>query len=157
MRWDSLGEFLALAVSLEDTAIKQNNARLKAMASGHHEANSTYLSENKAPSRKVKELDNRGTHFYLALYWAHALAKSEDSVLKTVFTPIAEKLSESENGKFLLSKNLLNEVLQTNLRLIFYFLLQGLLLYPIPFLNVLNHQMQLGFFLFPYYIIYLRK
>ncbi|MEK9656748.1 MAG: NADP-dependent isocitrate dehydrogenase [bacterium] len=97
LRWDSLGEFLAVAASLEDLAHKKNDPLIKAMAEALHSANGRYLSENKAPSRKVKELDNRGTHFYLALYWAEALATCELDALKNVFEPVAKQLKEAES------------------------------------------------------------
>jgi isocitrate dehydrogenase len=97
LRWDSLGEFLALAVSIEDLADKTNNARAKIVAEALHEANSRFLSNNRSPSRKVNELDNRGSQFYLALYWAQALAKQEkDGELKKEFSEIAEALAANE-------------------------------------------------------------
>ena len=97
LRWDSLGEFLALAVSLEDKAEKTNNAKLKSVAAALDEANGRYLTENKSPGRKVNELDNRGSHFYLALYWAQALASQDsDSELKAEFAPLAKSLAENE-------------------------------------------------------------
>lgn len=98
LRWDSLGEFLALAVSLEDLGEKTNNAKVGVIAKALDQANGQYLANDKAPSRKVNELDNRGTHFYLALYWAQALAEQdEDSELKTEFTQIAEDLAANED------------------------------------------------------------
>jgi len=97
LRWDSLGEFLALAVSLEDLAKKTENEKIRVIASALDEANSQYLLTNKSPSRKVHELDNRGSHFYLALYWAQALATQDDChELKSQFQPIAEALSNNE-------------------------------------------------------------
>jgi isocitrate dehydrogenase len=78
LRWDSLGEFLALAVSIEDLADKTNSQSARIIANALNEANSRYLEENKAPSRKVNEIDNRGSHFYLAMYWAQAVAANED-------------------------------------------------------------------------------
>lgn len=97
LRWDSLGEFLALAVSIEDYAHKTGNAKALVMAKALDQANSQYLSSNKSPSRKVGELDNRGSHFYLGLYWAQALAlQTEDAELKARFAPIAEQLSSQE-------------------------------------------------------------
>ncbi len=97
LRWDSLGEFLALAVSLEDLAQKTGNAKIKVLASALDAANSQFLNNDKSPSRKVGELDTRGSHFYLALYWAQALAaQSDDAVLKAIFTPIAAQLSANE-------------------------------------------------------------
>ena len=86
LRWDSLGEFLALAVSLEELAEKTKNKKAKILAEALDQANTQYLNQNKSPSRKVKELDNRGSHFYLALYWAKALAEQEaDADLKEFF------------------------------------------------------------------------
>ena len=97
LRWDSLGEFLALAVSLEDLAVKTGNAKTALLAETLNEANSQFLSNNKSPSRKVGELDNRGSHFYLALYWAQALAaQTKDSKLQAYFKPLAEALTKSE-------------------------------------------------------------
>jgi len=98
LRWDSLGEFLALAVSIEDLAEKTNNAKAKIVAKALHEASGKFLSTNKSPSRKVNELDNRGSHYYLALYWAEALAnQEEDAELKAEFTPLARALAENES------------------------------------------------------------
>ena len=97
LRWDSLGEFLALAVSLEDLAEKTDNAKLKAVAAALDAANGLYLDNNKSPSRKVNELDNRGSHFYLALYWAQALAaQSENAELQQEFSGVAQSLSDNE-------------------------------------------------------------
>lgn len=97
LRWDSLGEFLALAVSIEDYAHKTHNERAKVLAKTLNTANSEYLLNNKAPSRKVNELDNRGTHYYHAMYWAQALAlQEEDALLKSKFGPIAEQLNAQE-------------------------------------------------------------
>ncbi len=103
LRWDSLGEFLALAVSLEDMAQKTENQtgnkKIKVLAAALDKANGLFLSNNKSPSRKVGELDTRGSHFYLALYWAQTLAEqSDDAGLKTIFTPIAKTLAENENS-----------------------------------------------------------
>ncbi|PIQ27028.1 isocitrate dehydrogenase (NADP(+)) [bacterium (Candidatus Blackallbacteria) CG17_big_fil_post_rev_8_21_14_2_50_48_46] len=98
LRWDSLGEFLALAVSIEDYAAHTGNAKAKIMAKTLDSANSQYLSSNKSPSRKVHQLDNRGSHFYLGMYWAQALAlQEEDAELKAKFGPIAEQLSSQED------------------------------------------------------------
>ena len=98
LRWDSLGEFLALAVSLEDLYTKTNQKKVSVLAQALDVANGRYLTENKAPSREVKELDNRGSHFYLAMYWAQALAEqNEDMELKNTFTPVAEKLKNKES------------------------------------------------------------
>jgi isocitrate dehydrogenase len=97
LRWDSLGEFLALAVSIEDLAEKTGNARATIIADALNDANARYLSENKSPSRKVNELDNRGSHFYLAMYWAAALAtQTVDAELATRFTSVADALAENE-------------------------------------------------------------
>ncbi len=97
LRWDSLGEFLALAVSLEDLGQKTNNEKVKVLAAALDQANSQFLNNNKSPSRKAGELDTRGSHFYLAMYWAQALAEqNDDSELKSLFTPIAEQLSSNE-------------------------------------------------------------
>ena len=94
LRWDSLGEFLALAVSLEHLGTKFNDPRAVVLGNALDKATETYLQENKSPSRKVNELDNRGSHFYLALYWAQALAtQEEDQALKATFAPIAESLA----------------------------------------------------------------
>jgi isocitrate dehydrogenase len=98
LRWDSLGEFLALAVSLEHLGETFSNARAKVLAETLDLATGKFLQEDKSPSRKVGELDNRGSHFYLAMYWAEALANQDiDKGLKTVFTPIAQELKSNEN------------------------------------------------------------
>ncbi len=98
LRWDSLGEFLALAVSLEHLGETTNNAQAKVLAKTLDEATAKFLENNKSPSRKVGEIDNRGSHFYLAMYWTEALAnQSDDASLKAHFTPIAEALSSNEN------------------------------------------------------------
>jgi isocitrate dehydrogenase len=97
LRWDSLGEFLALAVSLEDLSLKSDNLKAKVLAQTLDQANSQFLNSNKSPSRKVHELDTRGSHFYLALYWAQALSgQDEDQELKTRFTPVAQQMAENE-------------------------------------------------------------
>ena len=97
LRWDSLGEFLALAVSIEDLARKTGNTRAAVVAEALDAANATWLESNKAPSRRVGELDNRGSHFYLALYWAEALAaQTRDPGLAKVFGPLAAGLAENE-------------------------------------------------------------
>ncbi|MCX7545143.1 NADP-dependent isocitrate dehydrogenase [Marinicella gelatinilytica] len=97
LRWDSLGEFLALAVSLEAAAEKTGNEDAQVLADALHKANEEYLLTNKSPSRKVNELDNRGSHFYLAKYWAEALSEQNDSKkLKDTFKPVAEKLNAQE-------------------------------------------------------------
>jgi isocitrate dehydrogenase len=97
LRWDSLGEFLALAASLEHLSNADNNPRAQVLADALDAATSKFLQENKSPSRKVKELDSRGSHFYLAMYWAEALAKqNKDSDLKNHFAPIAKTMLENE-------------------------------------------------------------
>ena len=97
LRWDSLGEFLAFAVSLEDVGIKTGNNKATVLASALDEATGKLLENNKSPSRKTGELDNRGSHFYLALYWAQALSEqTEDTDLQQTFTPLAKLLSEKE-------------------------------------------------------------
>ncbi|MCP4912434.1 MAG: NADP-dependent isocitrate dehydrogenase [Oligoflexia bacterium] len=97
LRWDSLGEFLALAVSLEDLAQKTSNKKAKVLADALDKANSLYLNNNKSPSRKVNELDNRGSHYYVAMYWARALAnQTEDSELASKFGAIADSFEASE-------------------------------------------------------------
>lgn len=107
LRWDSLGEFLALGVSLEDLAEKTGNQKAKVLAEALDVANGMFLQNDKSPSRKVGELDNRGSHFYLTLYWAQALAKqNEDANLKSVFSSVAESLAAKE--QVILSE--LNEV-----------------------------------------------
>ena len=99
LRWDSLGEFLALAVSLEDLALKAGNRKAKILAAALDQANGEFLNNDKSPSRKVGELDTRGSHFYLALYWAQALAEqSEDAGLQSVFAGIARKLADNETA-----------------------------------------------------------
>ena len=97
LRWDSLGEFLALAVSIEDIAAKTGNAKAVVLAEALNIANSKFLKEDKSPSRKVNELDNRGSHFYLAMYWAEALAaQTKDAELQAAFAPLAKALLENE-------------------------------------------------------------
>ena len=98
LRWDSLGEFFALAASFEHLGISQNHAKAKVLAETLDEANGKFLENDKSPARKVGAgIDNRGSHFYLALYWAQALAaQTQDAELKAVFTPVAEKLTASE-------------------------------------------------------------
>ena len=97
LRWDSLGEFLALAVSLEDLANKTGSEKIKVLAAALDKANSQFLNNDKSPSRKVGELDTRGSHFYLAMYWAQALAEQdENSELKAIFTSVAEQLTNNE-------------------------------------------------------------
>ncbi len=97
LRWDSLGEFLALAVSIEDIAEKTNNEPARILADALNEANSQYLQNNKSPSRKVNELDNRGSHYYLTTYWAQALAENgRNESLAEKFAIVAEALVEQE-------------------------------------------------------------
>ena len=97
LRWDSLGEFLALAVSFEHEAETNNNSKAKILAEAIDNATVSLLENGKSPSRKVKELDNRGSHFYLALYWAQELAKqTKDAELQTIFTPVAAALERNE-------------------------------------------------------------
>ncbi|WP_154223879.1 NADP-dependent isocitrate dehydrogenase [Marinicella rhabdoformis] len=97
LRWDSLGEFLALAVSLEDMAEKTDNKKAQVLADALHIANGLYLSENKSPSRKVNEPDNRSSHFYLTKYWAEAMAaQTDDAGLQAKFAPLAQVLAEKE-------------------------------------------------------------
>lgn len=106
LRWDSLGEFLAIAVSLEDIAEKTNNEKVRVIARALNIANTKYLTNNNSPSRKVNENDNRGSHFYLALYWAEALAyQSEDISLKEEFSVVYENLSKHKDQ---IVKELLN-------------------------------------------------
>lgn len=96
LRWDSLGEFLALAVSLEEIGVKKDDAQIKELAECLNKANSRFLNANKNPSRKVKEIDNRGSHFYLALFWAEALAACANPQLQAFFGPVASKLRDNE-------------------------------------------------------------
>jgi len=98
LRWDSLGEFLALAASLEHLGSTFGNARATLLAKALDEANGKFLDSNKSPSRKVGELDNRGSHFYLAMYWAEALAaQGQDAELKSLFGRLAETLQANES------------------------------------------------------------
>ncbi len=97
LRWDSVGEYLALAVSLEDLGRKTGNAKALVLADALNQATGQYLINRKAPSRRVKELDNRGSHFYLTLFWAEALANQDkDADLKAKFAPLAQALHENE-------------------------------------------------------------
>ena len=99
LRWDSLGEFLALAVSIGDLAEKTGNAKAKALADALDEANARFLENNKSPSRRVGELDNRGSHYYLARYWAEALAAQDaEPQLQATFAPVAAALAGSEDA-----------------------------------------------------------
>jgi len=98
LRWDSLGEFLALQVSLEDLARKSGNARARCLAAALDSANGQILEHDRSPSRAVGELDNRGSHFYLALYWAQALAaQRQDPQLAMRFAPFAQRLTREES------------------------------------------------------------
>ncbi len=97
LRWDSLGEYLALGVSLEHLSQKFNNPKAQVLAEALDQANGKILDNNKSPSRKVGELDNRGSHFYLALYWAQALAaQTKDKDIQVRFAPLAKALTENE-------------------------------------------------------------
>ena len=97
LRWDSLGEFLAIAVSLEETGIKHDNQRAKLLGKTLDAATGKLLDHNKSPSRKTGELDNRGSHFYLAMYWAQELAaQTEDAALQAHFSPLAKTLTDNE-------------------------------------------------------------
>ncbi len=97
LRWDSLGEFLALAVSFEHYAEANNNAKAKVLADALDNATVSLLQNGKSPSRKVNELDNRGSHFYLAMYWSQELAKqTADADLQAKFAPVAEALTNNE-------------------------------------------------------------
>ncbi|NJM97131.1 MAG: NADP-dependent isocitrate dehydrogenase [Phormidesmis sp. RL_2_1] len=97
LRWDSLGEFLALAVALEELGSKTNNPKALVLAAALNAATGQLLEQDKSPSRKVNELDNRGSHFYLAMYWAQALAaQDKDADLKAKFTQLAQQLSDNE-------------------------------------------------------------
>ena len=97
LRWDSLGEFLALAVSIEELADNTGNDAAFILAEALNQANSEFLDSNKSPSRKVNELDNRGSHFYLALYWARAMAQQTKSTdLQEKFASLAQALGENE-------------------------------------------------------------
>ncbi|AJC49349.1 NADP-dependent isocitrate dehydrogenase [Allofrancisella guangzhouensis] len=97
LRWDSLGEFLALGASLEDLAIKTRDPKIKVLAEGLGQANKDFLDNDKSPRRKVGELDTRGSHFYLAFYWAKALAEQNgEQELKAKFEPIYQELKANE-------------------------------------------------------------
>jgi len=97
LRWDSLGEFLALAESLRFISQKNNDAKLAALTAALDVANDGYLDNNKAPSRKVGEPDNKASHFYVAQYWAKALAESDNAELAAKFAPVAKELTEKED------------------------------------------------------------
>ncbi len=97
LRWDSLGEFLALQASLEHLSQTQNNAKAQVLADALDEANAKFLATDKSPGRKLGTIDNRGSHFYLALYWAEALAaQTKDADLNAKFAPLAKALAENE-------------------------------------------------------------
>ena len=97
LRWDSLGEFFALAASFEHLAITQKHAKAKVLADTLDTANGKFLEHDKSPGRKLGTIDNRGSHFYLALYWAQALAaQTADTALAAIFKPVAEKLAATE-------------------------------------------------------------
>ena len=97
LRWDSLGEFLALAVSLEDLGIKTGNAKAKVLAQTLDAATGKLLDNNKGPSPRTGQLDNRGSQFYLAMYWAQELAaQTEDAALAKHFAPLAKTLADNE-------------------------------------------------------------
>ncbi|WAC41010.1 NADP-dependent isocitrate dehydrogenase [Pedobacter sp. SL55] len=97
LRWDSLGEFLALQASLEHLSQTQNNAKAQVLADALDEANAKFLATDKSPGRKLGTIDNRGSHFYLALYWAEALAaQTKDAELAAKFAPLAKALVENE-------------------------------------------------------------
>ncbi|UUM29720.1 NADP-dependent isocitrate dehydrogenase [Vibrio japonicus] len=99
LRWDSLGEFLALAASLEHLSTIAGNAKAQVLADALDKATGEFLDNNKSPSRKVGELDNRGSHYYLATYWAQALAaQTEDTELAAEFAPIAQALASNEEA-----------------------------------------------------------
>jgi len=98
LRWDSLGEFLAIAVTLEDLGRKTNNENAKILAIALDQANSLYLNNDKSPSRKIGGIDNRGSHFYIALYWAQALAEQDQNLeLKSKFAHLAQVLTGKES------------------------------------------------------------
>ena len=97
LRWDSLGEFLALAVSLERLGDTFNNPKAKVLGAALDQATEKLLTENKSPTRRLGGIDNRGSHFYIALYWAQALtAQDDDAELKAHFAPMAERLAANE-------------------------------------------------------------
>jgi isocitrate dehydrogenase len=97
LRWDSLGEFLALAASLEHLGNAYNNPKALVLSKTLDQATGEFLDRNKSPSRKVGNIDNRGSHFYLALYWAQALAaQTDDAALQAQFAPLAKTLTDNE-------------------------------------------------------------
>ena len=98
LRWDSLGEFLALAESLEHLARSSDNPRASVLATALDAATGTLLNEGRSPARRVGQIDNRGSHFYLALYWARELAaQTQDAELAAAFAPIAAELGTNES------------------------------------------------------------
>ncbi|MCA9311346.1 MAG: NADP-dependent isocitrate dehydrogenase, partial [Phycisphaerales bacterium] len=99
LRWDSLGEFLALAASFEHLADHYNHAGARILGRTLDQATEQYLLQNKSPSRKCGELDNRGSHFYVAMFWAQALAaQSDDAALAARFAPVARRLADNEQA-----------------------------------------------------------
>ena len=97
LRWDSLGEFLALQASLEHLSQTQNNPKAQVLADALDEANAKFLATDKSPARKVGGIDNRGSHFYLAMYWAEALARqTADAELAATFAPVAKAMQDNE-------------------------------------------------------------
>jgi isocitrate dehydrogenase len=97
LRWDSLGEFLALAASLEHLAVTTHNPQAQTLADTLDRATGTFLEENKSPTRRVGGIDNRGSHYYLALYWAQQLAaQTDDPTLAAAFTETAKQLTDHE-------------------------------------------------------------
>ncbi|HAI80342.1 MAG TPA: NADP-dependent isocitrate dehydrogenase, partial [Chryseobacterium sp.] len=97
LRWDSLGEFMALQASLEHLAQTQNNEKAQILADALDVANEKFLAEDKSPARKVGSIDNRGSHFYLAMYWAEALAnQTKNAEMAAIFQPIAKAMFENE-------------------------------------------------------------
>lgn len=98
LRWDSLGEFLALGVSLEHLGQTQNNAQALVLAETLDQAIEKFLDNDKSPARKIGQIDNRGSHFYLGLYWIQALAnQTQDVAMQQKFAPIAKELTDNEN------------------------------------------------------------
>jgi isocitrate dehydrogenase len=114
LRWDSLGEFLALQASLEHLAQTQNNSKAQILADALDEANAKFLAEDKSPGRKLGTIDNRGSHFYLATYWAEALAnQTKDAEIASKFAPVAKALTENEsiiNGELIGSQGKAQEI-----------------------------------------------
>src|SRR5205085_2978936 len=97
LRWDSLGEFLALQASFEHLAQSQGNTKAQILANALDEANAKFLANDKSPARKVGQIDNRGSHFYLAMYWAEALAnQTTDPEIASKFAPVAKAMQDNE-------------------------------------------------------------